>query len=378
MAVNVLQLVGSFNQGGSELQAVQLIGQLHKDGNYTIFPACLNIEGVLRTEIERFGFTDLPEFPLNSFYDLNMARQLRRCIGYMREHRIAIVQTHDFYTNVFGMLAGAMARVPVRIAAKRETGTRTAGQAFFERRAYDLAHTVVANAEAVRDHLITTGVAAHRIKVIHNGLDPERLRVSDERTREMMLADIGLPVEAGRRFVTIVANLRSEVKNHRMFLRSASLIAEKIPGAAFVIAGEGDLTAPLEELAGELKIADDVHFVGRCGRIPELLAVSEVCVLCSRTEGFSNALLEYMAAAKPVVATDVGGAREVVVEGKTGFLVASDDEAALADRVIELLDRPEMAREFGVRGKETIVERFSLSAQLGRTLELYDRLLKNG
>lgn len=375
MTVNVLQLIGSFHQGGSERQAVQLVRLLREEKNYRIFPACLDGRGVLREEIERLGYREIPEFPLSSFYDANMVRQLRQCVKYLRANDIKVIQTHDFYTNVFGMLAGALARVPVRIAAKRETGTKSGKQAFLERRAYNLAHAIVANAGAVKEHLIKTGVAAEKIEVIHNGLDLERLRVADDRTRGEILADLGLPADRGLKFVSIVANLRSEVKNHRMFLRSARRIRERYENARFVLAGEGELTAPLRELAGELLIAADCFFIGRCARVSELLAVSEIGVLSSRTEGFSNSILEYMAAAKPVVATDVGGAGEAVTDGQTGFLVSSGDDAALAERVIELLKNPDQARDFGTRGRKVIEEKFSLNAQLAKTLKLYERLL---
>jgi glycosyltransferase involved in cell wall biosynthesis len=106
-----------------------------------------------------------------------------------------------------------------------------------------------------------------------------------------------------------------------------------------------------------------------------LLSVSDVCVLSSSSEGFSNSILEYMAAAKPVVATDVGGAREAVVEGETGFLVRSGDDEALGERIITLLRDPDRALAMGQRGRSVVEEKFSSEAQLKRTHQLYDRLL---
>jgi hypothetical protein len=101
MKKNVLQLIGSFHQGGSERQAVQLSRLLHEDNSYNVFLAALSNEGVLRREVENLGFTDIPEFPLNSFYDSNFLKQIRLCRKFIRENKIEIVQTHDFYTNVF-------------------------------------------------------------------------------------------------------------------------------------------------------------------------------------------------------------------------------------------------------------------------------------
>ncbi len=93
---------------------MQLARLLHDSGRYRVRVACLNPRGVLREEVERPGLGDIPAYPLTSFYDLNALGQLRRFAGFLREHKIDLVQTHDFYTNVFGMLGAALARVPVR------------------------------------------------------------------------------------------------------------------------------------------------------------------------------------------------------------------------------------------------------------------------
>ncbi len=374
--INILQLIGSFHQGGSERQAVQLVKLLHNNEKYRVFVACLNKEGVLRGEIEELGYKNFLEFSLNSFYDANMIRQLRRCAKFLRENDIKIVQSSDFYTNVFGMTAGALARVPVRIAAKRETGTKTAKQAFIERRAFNLAHAVVVNADAVKKHLVETGVSENKIYTIYNGLDLERLTVSDDLKQTEILKNFNLPFGEKEKFVTIVANLRSDVKNHKMFLRAARKVSEKVEDVNFILAGEGELTDAMKRFANELGIEDKTFFIGRCAKVAELLEISDVCVLCSKTEGFSNSILEYMAAVKPVVATDVGGASEAIIEGETGFLIQSDDDDALAKRVVELLVNPEKAEKMGAKGRKVVEEKFSVESQTERTLSIYEKLLK--
>lgn len=374
MKINVLQFIGSFHTGGSERQAVQLVRLLGEREDCRVFVACLNREGALREEIENLGYTDFPEYKLTSFYDANFAKQIQRSVKFLRENRIHIVQSSDFYTNVFAMTAGWLAKTPVRIAAKRETGTRTPAQRFLEKQAFRFAGAIVANAEAVKDHLVATGVPAEKIVTVYNGLDLERLKPV-QTSREKILRDFGLPVDENLQFVTLVANLRSEVKNHRMFLRAAKKVREKFSSAAFILAGEGELSGEMKRLAGELGIEPDTFFVGRCARVAELLAISEVCVLSSRSEGFSNSILEYMAAGKPVVATRVGGAAEAVVENETGFLVESDDDAALAARLLEFLNDREKSARFGARAGRLVEEKFSLAAQTAKTIALYEKLL---
>ncbi|HEX8634391.1 MAG TPA: glycosyltransferase [Pyrinomonadaceae bacterium] len=380
MKPNVLLFIDSFAQGGTERQVVQLARLLTESGRYHIHLACLSGEGVLRAEAERLGFADIPEFPLTSFYDRNMLVQLRRCAALIREREIDIVETHDFYTNIFGMTAAALARrrhCSARIASRRETdGTKTRKQKWVQQRAFKLADAIVANAEAVRQELIRDGVEAAKIQTIYNGMDTSRVAPRPDLRRADALALLGLPTDGERRFVSIVANMRHANKDQATFLRAARRVSEAMPEAAFVLAGEGELRESLIALAAELGLAERAFFPGRCAHVPELLAVSEVCVLSSNgTEGFSNSIIEYMAAARPVVATDIGGAREAVVEGETGYIIRPGDEAALAERILSLLADPERARRMGERGLQVVKEKFSCAAQVENVENLYERLL---
>jgi L-malate glycosyltransferase len=376
---NVLHIIDSFDQGGTERQAVQLVRLLHEGGRYRPYLSCLNSRGILRAEVEPLGLGEITEYSLTSFYDRNFLTQLRRLARFLKQHEISVVHTHDFYTNIFGMVAARLARTRARIASKRETeGFRTSAQKRAERFAFSLAHSVITNAEAVRNQLVREGVRAEKLVTVYNGLDMKRVAPQSGLEREVLLALLNLPPderETPRRFVTIVANVQHAVKDHPMFLRAAARVREAVPEAAFVIAGEGDLMNELRSLAGELGIENETFFIGRCGHVAELLSLSDVCVLSSKAEGFSNSILEYMAAARPVVATDVGGAREAVVEAETGYLVAAGDDEAMAARIISLLRDSEKARVMGTRGRRIVEEKFSCEAQLERTENLYEHLL---
>jgi len=369
----VLQLIDSFNQGGSERQALQLTRLLSESGRVKVHLASLSPEGSLRASIDDLDLGEIPSFSLTSFYDQNAVRQLRSFVRWLKSAQIDILHTHDFYTNIFGMSGGVLARLPVRVASMRETsGMRSMAQAHVQRFIYSLSHHIVANSNAVRDKLIADGTSAEKVTVVYNGLDIRRLGTRKSRAESLVL--LGLPA-ASRRFVSIVANMRHEVKDYPMFLRAARRVKDAVPEAAFLLAGEGELTDSLKTLARELGIDDSTFFLGRCENVAELLSISEICVLSSKAEGFSNSILEYMAAARPVVVTDVGGAREVVSEGETGYLVASGDDAAMADRLISLLRDPERARMMGEKGRRAVEEKFSCEAQLARTEALYERLL---
>ena len=375
MKPNVLFIIDSFEQGGSERQALQLLTQLHESGRVNVRLACLQDKGSLKADAERLGIGEIHEYPLTSFYDLNFAKQIRRLVSFIKENQIDVVHAHCFYTNIFGMTGAYLARVPARITSKGETdGFRSPMQKRAERMSFRLAHRVIANCLVVQNQLIREGVNPKRIIQHYNGLDLDRMKAVAGLTREAALKMFVLP--PGRRFISIVANLRNPVKDHPMFLRAAARVRAVVPDASFVIAGEGELMPGLRQLAAELGIADDVHFIGRCDDVASLLFASHIGALSSKAEGFANAILEYMAAGLPVVATDVGGVREAIVEGETGHIVASGDDEAMAARIIQVLKDDEKARMMGARGKAIVSERFSSEHHLHNTLELYDELLR--
>lgn len=373
---NVLLLVDSFHVGGAEGQILLLARLLLESNRYGVHLACLNRSGLLLDEAERLGIGEIPEFRLTSFYDRNMAAQLRRFVAFLRERKIDVVHTEGFYTNVFGITGATLGRVPARVAFRGEIGGwRTAKQNRIERFIFRIASVVHANSEAVKKYLVSEGVPSEKIEVVYNGLDIARVTPPANLGRDEALAMLGLPRDGNCRFVTIIANMRNEVKDHPMFLRAARRVRAAVPEAAFVLAGEGELTDSLRALAAELGLERDVFFIGRCDKVAELLFASDVCVLSSKAEGFSNSILEYMGAARPVVATDVGGAREAIIEGETGYLVKSGDDETMAARLTSLLREPERAREMGERGRLVVQRRFSSQVQLERTAGLYDRLL---
>lgn len=375
MKKNILQFIGSFHQGGSERQAVQLTKLLHRDKTFNVFVATLNKEGVLLKELEEIGFRDIPEYKLSSFFNLHFLKQIRICARFIKDNKIDIIHTHDFYTNVFGILAARYAGVPVKIASKRETGgMRSDNQNRIEKFIFKLADVITVNAKAVEQYLIKRNVPKDKIKVTYNGLDLERLKPK-ETNREKICEILGLPKDEDIKFITLVANLRHSVKNQPMLLRTAKRLKKKHPETHFVFAGEGERKNYLESVAEKLGLAETTHFINRCRIVPELLSISYACVLTSTAEGFSNSILEYMSAAKPVVATDVGGANEAIIERETGYLVESDDDEALAYYLSELLANQKKAEKMGLAGRKRVEEKFSTETQLKKILNLYNSLL---
>jgi L-malate glycosyltransferase len=359
---SIFQIVHGFLEGGSERQMVQIVKLLHESGDYQVHVGTLGNGGVLRSSVESLQIPII-DFPLTSFYDANMVHQTRKFVSYLRKQRIRLVHSHDFYSNIFAMSGSLLAGIRGRIASKRETtGTRTPVQAKVERSVFrHVAHAVVANATAVK------------VVVIHNGLDLTRFNQNGNASE--LFQGLNLLSIRGRPVVTIVANFEHRIKDYPMLLRAAQRVKTEVHEAVFVLAGDGRLKEETQKLASQLGLADSCLFIGRCGSVPELLAASDICVLSSQAEGFSNSILEYMAAGRAVVATNVGGASEAIVEGETGHLVKAGDDQAMAERIISLLRDPDRRRAMGLSGRRLVEEKFSCEKRLAATSALYQRFL---
>jgi len=231
-----------------------------------------------------------------------------------------------------------------------------------------LPDAVFAVSEQVRRHCIEVdGIASDRVRTIYNGLD---------------LADwAARPKPAVTRNETVVAtvgNIR-RVKGHDIFIKAAALIRRHFPRVSFSIAGEvlePDYFVELQTLVRDLNLGDRFSFAGGVADTQEYLSDADIFVLPSRSEGFSNAIVEAMAASLPVVATDVGGNAEAVKDGVTGYVVPPDDAEALSVAVMRLISDPSEARAMGVAGKSLAAKMFTTKAMMEQIVATYKDLLR--
>jgi len=190
---------------------------------------------------------------------------------------------------------------------------------------------------------------------------------------ESARAELDLPPNA---FVISTVGRLHEQKGHEYLLLAARELCAQEKDAIFLIAGYGPLRKHLEARTGELGIASRVRFLGYRKDVKRILAASDVFALPSLWEGMSNAILEAMAAGKPVVATAVDGNVEQVVHGETGLLAPPADSDALAKAFLELARDRRRAREMGDRGRERARRNFPVERMTGAHIELYAKLLK--
>jgi glycosyltransferase involved in cell wall biosynthesis len=204
-------------------------------------------------------------------------------------------------------------------------------------------------------------IPAERIHVIYNGYA--------ERPVPVATTDADAPPVYG-----IVANLRP-IKRIEDAIRALPRVRERVPRTKLHLVGAGD-PSPYRALAESLGVAEHVVFFGGRSDAEDLIADFDVGVLCSESEGFSNAIIEYLRAGKPVVCTRTGGNPEVVQDEVNGHLVGVGDVDALADRISGLLAEPDRRARLGAEGRRLVEERFGLSVMLDRYEELYRSLLE--
>jgi L-malate glycosyltransferase len=373
MRLRVLQLFTSLHPGGMERQTVQLVRALRAGGTFDVRVAALGTAGPLLHDLAAEGLNDVPLIRLQRMYDARALAGTLRLARLLRHERISILHTHDFYTNMIGMMAGALACVPIRIASRRELDVFTPRQRQVERTFNRLASIVTANCAFLGDVLIREGTAAKGVAVLPNAVDARRLE--EEAASTDARAMLGIPRHAA--VVTMLANLHNVRKDHATFLRAASLVAADMPGSVFVLAGAGD-PAPWHAFAAALDPPPRLLTPGLVLRPAPLLATSDAVVLTSLSEGSPNAVLEAMALGRAVVATDSGGTSELVQDGVTGWLCPGGDAARVAAGVVEALRSPEVARTRGDRARIFMATWHSPERQSRLLHELYNELLQRG
>ena len=207
-----------------------------------------------------------------------------------------------------------------------------------------------------------------KIEVVYNAVEIDRFGgPAPAGLREQIGGD------AARPLVLTPARL-DEQKGHPFLLRAAA----ELPGVDFVLAGEGPERAGLEALAAELGIADRVHFLGYRADIPQLLAACDVFALPSLYEGSSLAVLEAMAARRPVVSSAIGGTDELIDDGRDGLLVAPGDATGLASALRRLLDDAGLRKDFAQRARQRVERDFTPTAMTQRVEAIYEELLAGG
>jgi glycosyltransferase involved in cell wall biosynthesis len=354
--VSVAVFLTRFEPGGTERQMIELV-RLLDPSRFTVHVACFDKRGAWLPRVAERA-ASIVEFPIRGFAHPGTMPTLLRFARWCRRERIEVLQTCDFYANIFGLPGAALAGVPVRIGSRRDLNPdKSPAQIRLQRQAYRCATTVVANCAAARGILLAEGLAPASIAVIPNGVDRPRHESA------------GVAAEQRTRVIT-VANLRPE-KNHETLIAAADLLSADFPDVEFQIVGDGPRRSELEALVRSRRLDDRVSFLGHREDVGRLLSEASIFALPSRSEAFPNGAIEAMAAGLPVVASAVGGLLDLIQHGRTGLLIEPGNPAALADALRRLLTNQTAAARIGEHARAHVQQRYSFERMVKAFEDLY-------
>jgi glycosyltransferase involved in cell wall biosynthesis len=365
-------LIDKLQRAGAQVHLAALVRGLDRE-RFSPEVRCLMRGGPLFDELAREGLA-VESFDLSTIYGPRAWRAFLRLVRTWRRARPDVVHCYLVSANIFGALAARAAGIPV-VTSRRDVGiSRNWRLRFLEETVVNpLVDVVTANSVSVaaaarRERFL----AAEKVTLIPNSVD---LRRFDPARHSAEAARTALGLSPDDTVVGSVGHL-SPVKGHADLLEAAAVLARRVPRLRVVLVGDGPLRASLTETARSLGIADRVVFTGVRDDVPVVLAAMDVFALPSRTEGMSNALLEAMAMARPVVATAVDGNADLVRDGVTGRLVPPRDPAALGSALSALLDDPAAARSVGCAARRHVADEHSLPLMVSRYERLYEEVAR--
>jgi sugar transferase (PEP-CTERM/EpsH1 system associated) len=366
--LTVAHVVLNLDIGGLEQIVISLVKNSDPD-RFRHLVYCLGSGGTLADGLRNDGF---PVTAMNKPEGLRLTLPLRLMKLFRRE-KVKVVHSHNYGALIYGEVAAKLAGAAGTVFTSH--GRRSAHQRInpFLVRHLNFVSKAVGVSEDTTDLLMeTSGFPPGRTLTIINGLDVKRFGGTiDVRRKKEELGMAG-----AEHIVGIVARLSAD-KDHANLLNAYALILAKRTDIALLIIGDGPLKETLLRQSAELKPGARVVFLGDRLDVPEILKVLDLFVLSSVSEGLAVTLLEAMASELPIVATAVGGNPEVVIHNETGIIVPPQDPAALAEAITWMIDHPEEAVRMGRRGRQRVIEHFSLEAMVHQYENLYESLITN-
>jgi glycosyltransferase involved in cell wall biosynthesis len=366
--IRILHIIPTLVRGGAEKQLTLLASGLPKDV-FDVHVAVLTHTGPLERSLAAAGVSTQvigKRWKFDPF-----------CYGRLRRHIQAlkpdIVHTWLFAANAYGRQAAASVGVRHILAGERCVDPwKASWQLMIDRRLARCTERIVTNSAGVKDFYTARGIPADKFVIIPNGVLPAA--ANDTIERAQLLAEIGLAEDA--RLIGTVGRLWPQ-KRVKDLIWAADLLKSTRDDTHLLIVGDGPQRARLERYRDQNEIGDRVHFLGERSDVPRLMPHFDVLWMASEYEGQSNAVLEAMMAGVPVIATDIPGNRDLVVDGETGYLVPMGDRFEFTRRTHWILDDETLRRRLGEAGRQRVAEAFSVEQMVGRHAALYRELVQS-
>jgi glycosyltransferase involved in cell wall biosynthesis len=352
----VLHLVEDLKRGGLETVIAEIAYGLNKEA-FTVEVWAVVRGGEVAEELRNNGvqvqICDIPNY-YNPFNILKLACRLYKS-------RFSIIHTHGYFASTIGRIAAVIARIPVMVT---HLHTIYYGMSLrnrmIDRFLNVFSRKIICVSEAVRRSFVCAGFDMRKAVVIYNGRDQARYI---------------LPRKQSEKKILITVASLNIYKGHTFLLKALPQVQKKIPETYLWFVGDGPLREQLKEEVEQSGLAPYVSFFGFRKDVPELLSAAALFVLPSLREGFPLAIVEASAAGLPVIATDVGGNPEGVMNGETGLLVSPGDSEALAAAIIHLLTNPEKIKTMSVKARQLFIEKFDTKRMIEKIEGAYREFL---
>lgn len=379
---DIFYVIGELNIGGTERHLSNVARALSRAG-WRVCVYSLAGDGPLREEMESAGVkVILPPIDRTAIPDSLIIRALRMLLSsvyltyVMARERPRIVHFFLPAAYLIGAIAASIARVKIRIMSRRSLNNYQQGYPvvrWLEMKLHRRMNAVLGNSNAVvRQLRDDEDIPADRLGLIYNGIEAISIP-SGNKTAVRSL----LKIEEPTLVYIIVANL-IPYKGHLDLLAALGIANDRIGQQwhLLVVGRDDGAGAGIRTMAQKLNIESRISILGSRSDVPALLFASDVALLCSHQEGFSNAILEAMSFGLPMIVTDVGGNAEAVLDGKTGVVVPARDPEALAEPIVLLAREPLLRESYGTAGRKRIEDLFLLEACVAKYEALYRGLLK--
>lgn len=369
--IRVLHLISSTNIGGSPKHTLLLCQELEKLRCYTVIVSPPN--GSFESEIRQSGINWEP-VNLSSVLHLSLYRKLQTIIT---DHQINLIHTHELKADFIGMILAWITKKPLitTIHNMIDKGPlpkwKKTIYIWLTRIIAWKQNKIIAVSEAVRKNTITIiKIPADKVITIRNGT--KICNLNDPLNTVLIRQNLGLNPVAP--VVACISRLIPEQKGHRYLLLAAKRVILQKPESQFLIVGDGTMRNNLEDLSQQLGIKSNVYFVGWQQNTFDILRSIDICVVPSLWDPLPRIILEAMVAEKPVVATNIDGIPEAVVDGETGILVPPADELKLAEAILNLLNNPEKGKQMGLAGRNRAIAEFSSERHANEVLKVYENI----
>jgi len=346
---DILFVTVGYTLGGSENMIARIAPKLAMRG-YKVKVLAFKGWGPVSDKLKTSGIECVSLLGKGKF-DL---RVLWRYFLYLRRTPPDLIIAFLYRAYIPSRLFGSFLGIPNISSVRGVWGWMGLMQKFLDKITSPLCHVIYSCSEAVTEFLVRdVGIKREIIVTVPNGIEVNSFSVEVDRKKKFK--ELGLNL--GTKIVGTVSRLYEPTKGIKILLEASKIVQSKMDSELLIV-GSGKDEKPLKKIAEDLGIK--ALFLGERDDVAEILRVMDVFVLPSLSEGFPVVILEAMAAGLPVVATDVGGSREVVLDGKTGFLVEPGNPDKLAEKIKELLENDEMRKKFGEAGFKRVKEKFSI------------------